>query len=249
MLARNPHLPSTFGNQVDDKLTTGGFNTTHHMGSFVFMSLESNSFLQAKFGRPEAQWCSCGTTHSAIIDSEIRFLAGPTTDVESIAALLSLPIASLSRREYTVDCTATLNSAYTVGGVNYELIEKDLAISFSSGASVSGLTAIDVPAIRGMSWILVDVFMRKYRLKFDVKECMRHFSRCGGQQAVECGDDPPGGLSTLSAHQMAHGGVVPHSSSSELSAHQMPARDDLCENCKDDACLGQSPGKDECEAT
>ena len=64
---------------------------------------------------------------------------------------------------------------------------------------------------------LVDVFMRKYRVKFDVKECR-------GQLAVVCGDDPPGGLSTLSAHQMAHGGDIPHSSSSELSAHQMPAR-------------------------
>ena len=71
---------------------------------------------------------------------------------------------------------------------------------------------------------LVDVFMRKYRVKFDVKQCMKHYSRCTGQLAVECGDDPPGGLSTLSAHQMAHGGVIPHSSSSELSAHQMPAR-------------------------
>ena len=59
--------------------------------------------------------------------------------------------------------------------------------------------------------------MRKFRVKFDEKEC-------GGQLAVECGDDPPGGLSTLSAHQMAHGGVIPHSSSSELSAHQMPTR-------------------------
>ena len=51
---------------------------------------------------------------------------------------------------------------------------------------------------------------------YDVKECR-------GQLAVECGDDPTGGFSTLSAHRMAHGGVIPHSSSSELSAHQMPA--------------------------
>ena len=71
---------------------------------------------------------------------------------------------------------------------------------------------------------LVDDFMRKYPVKFDVKECMKHYSRCRGQLAVECGDDPPGGLSTLSAHQMAHGGVIPHSSSSELSAHHMHAR-------------------------
>ena len=71
------------------------------------------------------------------------------------------------------------------------------------------MTAIDVPAIRGTSRILADVFMRKYCVKFDVKECR-------GELAVECGDDPLGGLSTLSAHQMAHSGVIPHSSSSEL---------------------------------
>ena len=64
---------------------------------------------------------------------------------------------------------------------------------------------------------LIDVFMRKCRVKFDVKECR-------GQLAVECGDDPLGGLSTLSAHQMAHGGVIPHTRSFELSAHQMPTR-------------------------
>ena len=65
------------------------------------------------------------------------------------------------------------------------------------------------------AWDLVGA--RKYRVKFDVKKCR-------GQLAVECGDDPAGGHSTLSAHQMAPGGVIPRSSSSELSAHQMPAR-------------------------
>ena len=50
--------------------------------------------------------------------------------------------------------------------------------------------------------------MRKYRVKFDLTECMKHCSMCGGQRAVECGDDPSGGFSTR-------------------SAHQMPARDDL----------------------
>ena len=77
------------------------------------------------------------TTHSAIIDSEIRFLAGPTTDVDSIAALLSLWITSLSSQEYTFDCTVTYNVAYIVGGVNYKHTVKDLAISFSRGTSFS----------------------------------------------------------------------------------------------------------------
>ena len=91
------------------------------------MSLESTSYWQAKVGLRE-------TTLSSIIVSEISFIAGTTKDAESIARPLSLSIASLSCQEYTVDYTATHNSAYTVGGVNYELTDKDLAISFSSGA-------------------------------------------------------------------------------------------------------------------
>ena len=99
------------------------------------MNLESTSYWQVNLDGLKLNGAAVGTTHPAIIDSGIKFLAGLTTDVELIAALLSLSITSLSSQEYTVDCTATHNPAYTVGGVNYELIEKDLAISFSSGTS------------------------------------------------------------------------------------------------------------------
>ena len=152
-----------------------------------------------------------GISHSAIIDPEIRFFAGPTTDDGSIAVLLSLSNTGLSSQEYTFDCSATYNVAYT--NPPRRILRPPIRVELASFR----MTVIDVPAIRGTSRILVDVFMRKYRVKFDVKECR-------GQLTVEYGDDSPGGLSTLSAHQMAHGGVIPHSSSSELSAHQMPAR-------------------------
>ena len=170
-------------------------------------------------------WGARGATPYVIIDSEISFIAGPTTDSESIARPMSLSIASLSSQEYTVD-----------GHVQCRIHRRRCQLRAHRERSCDlllgwnillGLTAIDVPAIRGTSWILVDVFMRANRVTFDETECTKHFSRRGGHRAVECGDDPPGGLSTLSAHHLAHGGVVPHSSSSELSAHQMPARDDL----------------------
>ena len=59
VLARSQHLPSTFGNQVSDELTTGDVNTTHYLTKFMFLNLQSTSYWQAKFGRPEARWCSC----------------------------------------------------------------------------------------------------------------------------------------------------------------------------------------------
>ena len=109
-----------------------------------------------------------GTTPYAIVDFGTSLLAGPTTDVKSIAASLSLSTTILSSKEYTVDCSATYNVVYTVGVADYELTEKDLVISNSGGTCLFGMTAIDVPAPRGPLWILGDVYMRKYYVKFDV---------------------------------------------------------------------------------
>merc|ERR1712136_353692 len=57
-----------------------------------------------------------GTTPYAIVDSGTSLLAGPTTDVKSIAASLSLSTTILSSKEYTVDCGATYTVVYTVEG-------------------------------------------------------------------------------------------------------------------------------------
>ena len=68
-----------------------------------------------------------GTPPNVIIDSGISFSAGPTTDIESTACPLSSSTTIFSTQEYTVDCSATYNVAYTFGGVDYELTEKDLS--------------------------------------------------------------------------------------------------------------------------
>ena len=137
MLARNQYLLSTYGNQVSDELTTGGVKNNHYAEGFVFMSLESTSCSQVILDGLKLDGVDVRATPYVIIDSEISFRAGPTTDAESLARPLSSSNTISSSQEYTFDCTATYNVAYTVGGVNYELIVKDLAISFSSGTSFS----------------------------------------------------------------------------------------------------------------
>ena len=81
------------------------------------MCLESTNCFRAEFGRLASRWCSVGTTHFSTVVPEVSFIAGPTTDSESIARHLCLSLASFSSQEYTVDCTATHNTAYAVGGV------------------------------------------------------------------------------------------------------------------------------------
>ena len=78
-----------------------------------------------------------GITPYAIIGSGSRFLAGPATDFESIACPLSLSTTIFSSQEYTADCSATCNVAYAVGGVDNQITEKDLVISFSGGTPSS----------------------------------------------------------------------------------------------------------------
>merc|ERR1712122_440899 len=144
------------GNQVDGELTIGGVNSAHYTGDFAYTNLESTSYWQVNLDGLKLNGAAVGTTPYAIVDSGTSLLAGPTTDVKSIAASLSLSTTILSSKEYTV------------GGADYEFTEKDLVISNSGGTCLFGMTAIDVPAPRGPLWILGDVFMRKYYVKFDV---------------------------------------------------------------------------------
>ena len=46
MLARNPYLSSTFGNQVGDELTTAGVDATHYLSGFVYLNLQITGYWQ-----------------------------------------------------------------------------------------------------------------------------------------------------------------------------------------------------------
>ena len=132
------------------------------------MNLESTSYWQVNLDGLKLNGAAVGTTPYAIIDSGICFLAGPTTDVESIACPLSSSTTTLfqprvhRRLQCHVQCRIHRRRcrlrAHREGSC-------DLLFGWNF---LFGLTAIDFPAFRGPSWILVDVFMRKYCVKFDV---------------------------------------------------------------------------------
>merc|ERR1712107_153015 len=93
----------------------------HYTGDFAYTNLESTSYWQVNLDGLKLNGAAVGSTPYAIVDSGTSLLAGPTTDVKSIAASLSLSTTILSSKEYTVDCSATYNVVYTVGGADYEL--------------------------------------------------------------------------------------------------------------------------------
>merc|ERR1711957_740083 len=87
-------------------------------------------------------------------------------DVLKLAEALSL--GSILGKEYTVDCNKTYNFVYTLGGKDYTLNQDDMILQNTGGKCLFAMLGIDVPAPRGPLWILGDVFMRKYYVKFDI---------------------------------------------------------------------------------
>jgi len=154
------------GDNVAGELTLGGVDKSHYSGDFFYVPLQDESYWQVALDGLKLNGASIGSTPYAIVDSGTSLMAGPTADVKAIASALNLD--SILGKEYTVDCDKTYTVTYTVNGKDFDLDENDMIIQNSGGQCLFGMMAIDVPAPRGPLWILGDVFMRKYYVKFDV---------------------------------------------------------------------------------
>lgn len=154
------------GNNAAGELVLGGTDPNHYTGDFAAVSLQSESYWQVKLDGLKLEGDTIGSTPYAIVDSGTSLMAGPTTDVKAIADKLGL--TSILGKEYMVDCSKKYSIAYTLAGKDYVLDQDDMIIQNTGGQCLFGMMAIDVPAPRGPLWILGDVFMRKYYVKFDV---------------------------------------------------------------------------------
>merc|ERR1711966_339771 len=112
---------------------------------------------------------SITSVKKAIVDSGTSLLAAPTADMKKIAAAVGATAVPLSGgKEYTVDCnSAGPDIEFVIGGKTYTLKKEDYVIN-EQGQCLLGSTGLDVPAPAGPLYILGDVFMRRYYVKFDV---------------------------------------------------------------------------------
>merc|ERR1712050_524677 len=111
------------------------------------------------------------SVRKAIVDSGTSLLAVPVADMKTIAAAVGaspvLPFPPFNK-EYKIDCkSAGPDMEFVLGGKSYVLKKEDYVLN-ESGQCLLGLTGLDVPAPAGPLYILGDVFMRTYYVKFDV---------------------------------------------------------------------------------
>jgi hypothetical protein len=170
------------GNNVDGELVVGGVDKAHYSGDFSYVPLQAKSYWQIALDSLKLDDTTIGSTPYAIVDSGTSLMAGPTVDVKKIAAALSL--GSILGKEYTVDCNKTYSFVYTLGGKDYTLTQDDMILQNTGGKCLFAMLGIDVPAPRGPLWILGDVFMRKYYVKFDIGQERIGFATSASQVTV-----------------------------------------------------------------
>jgi len=156
------------GDETDGELLIGGVDEDHYTGEFSYVPLSQLSYWEVKLDSLLVDGKATGSTAKAIVDSGTSLLAGPTEDVEVIAA--AIPSAKKNvAGEYIVDCDEANapDLTFTLGGQPYSLSFAEYIIE-NGGQCLLAVQGIDIPAPNGPLWILGDVFMRKYYVKFDI---------------------------------------------------------------------------------
>jgi len=150
------------GHEAAGDLVIGGVDESHYTGDFQTIPLTANTYWQVELtGISVAGKSFKSAVSQAIIDSGTSLLAGPTKDVNRImSAIGAMSNAGL----YQVSCSKLQGVTFSLGGIPFPLTGDDLVIQRQMGQCLLGVQGSDG---LGPMWILGDVFMRPYYVKFD----------------------------------------------------------------------------------
>jgi len=153
------------GDNAVSELVLGGVDSKHYTGEFTTVPLISTTYWAVGLTGISVKGSSVSNTKKAIIDSGTSLMAGPTAEVKKIAAMVGA--TPLIKGEYQIDCNAGgPDIVFEINGKKYPLAFKDYILN-NAGVCIFGFMGIDMPAPNGPLWILGDIFMRKYYVKFD----------------------------------------------------------------------------------
>lgn len=145
------------------ELIFGGVDSKHYTGDFTYVPLNAETYWQVQLNKLMLGDKQFGSNQNAIVDSGTSLLAGPQSDVNVIANALN---ADTSQGVLIVECDKIASMpdlTFTLGqGSEFPLKVSEMVLQQQSNECVLGIQPSPAPL-----WILGDVFMRKYYVKFD----------------------------------------------------------------------------------
>lgn len=149
------------------ELVLGGVDKSHYTGDFTVVPLKSTDYWRVALDGVSVSGTSgMSTAPSAIIDSGTSLIAGPTDEVDSIMTGIG---AQSQGGAYIIQCSKleSFTISFNLGGKDFSLDKDDVVLQKQQGLCMLGFQGTDIPPPNGPLWILGDVFMRKYYVKFD----------------------------------------------------------------------------------
>lgn len=173
---------------ANGELVLGGVDPAHYTGDFTYAAVQP--MVPGKYGYWEVFMggltlggTSMTTCKKAIVDSGTSMLTGPSEDVKKIAEKLGATL--VMGREYTIDCnTPGADLVFEIHGRDYALKKADYVLN-EGGQCILALMGMDIPAPSGPLYILGDVFMRAWYVKFDVDNRRVGFAKIVKGASVE----------------------------------------------------------------
>ena len=150
------------------ELVLGGVDEDHYVGEFHTVPLTDLSYWRILLDEVSILNNSLSLNVDAIVDSGTSLIVGPKSQVSQIAAQVGA--STLFGGEYMVDCNNAQyapNLEFIIGGKAFSLSFDEYTIQ-EGGQCILGIMGMDIPDKNGgLMWILGDVFMHKYYVKFD----------------------------------------------------------------------------------
>lgn len=165
------------GNEAAGEIVFGGVDPGHVASGFTFVNV-TESLLGPGFWAVPLEGVKVGSnltltaSSTAIIDSGTSLISGPKDEVDVIASALgAISLHGDGSTVYVMPCNATAQQsiAFAIGGRDFVLTVEDLVFVRHDGVCALGLQGgADGQVQVGATWILGDVFMRKFYVQFDL---------------------------------------------------------------------------------